>query len=545
MGNYGNRPRSPAGPQNRSMPKPVRPGSSSDYHRPPQSAPRRAGHSAPPARPDKNEEQIRAQRRAKGIKRSSSLVAGIFFVFALIYLLRSFYAFLSAPHTATEVVRMGATERQQAISGVIIRDEQVYRAGKEGRVVFNVSDYERVKPGKVICNIQDAAAFDDITRSMESVEEQIMSLQWLKESQSDIDPAVKRVNEQIKNIVDSSMFSFTSMNIVDLYALKERISQNINNRNQMIINDNKNTKAELSFQQQQLQSRLGSYTSVMTAARGGIMSPVVDGFEEVFSPGTMKELTREKTQMRVDYDAIITQKDVQADAPVFKIIFNNIWYIAAYVPSEQTEGLADGDRITVFLEMKDEFIPMDVQIEQIDRQYRDCFVIFKCGKYMIDFLPMRNVTIKMADYMSRGLKISNSAIVTREYFAVPSAYINKLGAQSFVYRQAGVGNESVPVTVLNQDASYAYTTGFLSVGDTLAMHDDVSAETYQLTESMTEQGVFRANNGCAEFRKIAVDENALQTGTYTILSASVAQGIKEYDYIVSDAFGITEGQILR
>lgn len=489
-------------------------------------------------------EYIHTHRRGRSISRSASVVAGIFFVFVLIYLVRSLYAFLMTPHIPTEVIKSGSIDLPRSVSGIIIRDEYVSAAGRQGRVTFSVNDYDRVKPGMTVCSIQNMEAVEDINKSMASIEEQILELQQMRKDISTVDPAVQRLNAQIKNIVDSRLPLFTTRNIAEMYALKDSVTQSINSRNQMILDENKNIREDLNVQQQQLLNRLSTHVSVIRADRSGIVSPVVDGLEQTLTFENRKELSREQTQMKVDYDKIIPKKDVQAEDIVFKIIASNDWYIAVYIENDLIEGYEEGDTRTLYLENKDEYIPVTVYVERIDQGYRESFVLFKCTKHIIEFLNMRNVNLKTTDSVRKGYKISNTAIATRTFLMIPTEYVYQ-SDKSYVMKQTEEGEVIVPVVIADTDDSFVYVLDNvenLALSDTLVRSS--SATVYTLSETLTVQGVYKVNNGFAEFKKITLDTEISQTSGYTILNPSLNQGIKAYDYIVTDAAGIEDGQII-
>lgn len=498
-------------------------------------------------KPTQIPEHIQTHRRGRAINRSASAVAGIFFIFVLVYLIRSLYAFVTTPHIATEVVKLGSIDQPRSVSGIIIRDENVYTAGREGRVSFSVSDYDRVKPGMAVCSIQNVEAVEDITRNVTSIEEQIIELQQMRKDISSVDPAVQRVNTQIKNIVDSRLQYFTTLTISELYALKESISQSVGIRNQMILDDNKNIREDLNLQQQQLISRLNTHVSVIKSEQSGIMSPMVDGLEDKLTFENMKELSREQTQMSVDYDKLIPTKDVKTDDPVFKIISSNEWYIAAYIPNDLIETYEEGDTRTLYLENKDEYVPIVMSVYQIDPGYRESFVLFKCTKNLIQYLNMRSVTIKTTDSIRKGLKISNSAITKRTFLKIPLNYVYGAEDAGHVVKQVEEEEVIVPVKIADRDEAYAYVVwegSDLSMGDIITSTSPV-ASSYEITETTSIQGVYRVNNGFAEFRRITLDEDVSQTSGFSVLNPTLNQEIRVYDYIVTDASLVKDGQILH
>jgi hypothetical protein len=371
----------------------------------------------------------------------------------------------------------------------------------------------------------------------------------MRQDISSVDPAVQRVNAQIQNMVEGRLQYYTTREISEMYVLKESIAQNVNIRDQMIINESKNAKDELNLQHQQLLSRINAYVSSVKSERGGVMSPVVDGLEDTLTFDSMKDLTREETLMKVDYDKIIIQKDVKKDAPLFKIIASNIWYIAAYIPNDSIAGFEEGDTRTLYLETRDEYIPMAVYVERIDQGYRESFALFKCTKYMIEFLNTRNINIKTSGNIRSGYKISNTAIASRVCLVIPKAYLYENGNKYQVIKQAGEEEIIIPLASVRIDGDNAYVplgsgdlSTILSTGDVITRPG--AYPPYELTDTQEEYGVYKINNGYADFKRIVLDTEISTASGYTILNPALNTSIKTYDYIVSDAAGVTDGQII-
>jgi hypothetical protein len=454
-----------------------------------------------------------------------------------------------SPHTATEVVQMGSVDTPGVVSGVIVRNEQVYYAENPGRIMFYVNEYDRVKPGAYICSIQNVSEVEELNRDIAAVEEELTRLQETRRNISEADPVIQRINAQIKNIVDGRLPYFTVLNIPEVYTLKDNISQRINNRNQIIINDNLEVKSDLNSRQQMLLNQLSEHSSTVYATEGGVMVPLVDKMEEVFTFETMGELNREQTLQIIDYNNLALPKNATAGDPIFKIVKSNDWYIAAYVPNGMLDGWDEGDSINLYIDKGGEYIPVSMSIDLINHGYAESYTLFKCTKNIIAFMDMRSVNFKMTDSERNGLKISATALVPRDYYVIPSAYIHTDEEKNsyFVTKQTLAGNTAFPVTVteLNEDNAFiAVHLGQLSFGDVL-LGGDTALPMYTVSETVTGQGVYRVNNGVAEYRRVQPDTSISAAGGYIILDPSLSQGIVAYDYIVTDAADVREGQIVQ
>lgn len=542
---YGRKPPPP-------MPRGSRP-SDEMYGSPRREKPGHSQQRKAPQSPHKRPSQQNPPRRRiskRNINRSVTAVAGVFFIFVIVYLLSSVYTFLMTPHVATEVIKTGSIDLPRVLSGIVVRDEHVYTAERDGRVMFNVGEYARVKPDTQVCSIQDVESVEDINENLASIEEQLAQLQQTRKDISPADPAIQRINGQIKNIVDGRLNHFIDLSIPDIYTLKNDLSQRIESRNQMIVDENWSVKNDLGLQQQQLISRLGTFEKGIVPGVGGLVVPVIDGMEETLTFETMKELSREQTLMTVDYNQLNPLKEVKTGDPVFKIVASNEWYVAAYVPNELLEDVTEGAHSTIYVESlknAEEFQPVSAELSLINPGYSESFVLYKITKNIIDYMNTRSVRFKTTDSVHTGLKISATAITTHDFYPVPLNYIHSEGNSRFILKKNAEGNTQTQVSVTWSDDAYSYIwvrLGQVAQGDILFGNKEGLPE-YTVTEAVTEQGVYRVNNGVAEFRHIILDDNTSSASGYVVLDTGLSQGIRTYDYIVTDAAGIEDGQIIK
>jgi hypothetical protein len=476
-------------------------------------------------------------------------VASIFFVFVGIYLVQTLYQSWASPRITTEMIRTGDVESPRTVTGVIIREEQVYYAEREGQLSFAVNDFDKVKPQAVVCHIiQNLDAVSDINQSVASIEEQIMELQHLRQEISAIDPGVQRVNGQIRNIIEGRMHHFTALSVMEIYNLKDSLNQIIATRNRMIVEDNRHVRADLGIRQQQLLNQLGTHTTPIRVEKGGIISPIIDGFEQTLTPLNMRELTREETFANPDFNRIIPAREVKEGDPVFKVISSNIWYIAAYFPNNMVQGFEENQVRTFHLEKNDAFVPLPMRIERIDQSFNYSFVLLRCTHNIIEFLNHRRVVIRTSESVRSGLKISNTAIATRDFYAVPMEYLHdsdRGGRHLVINHGEGAGLVNVPVVVSDSDRYTAYIPA-----ETVGLHPGFmmqnavhAGDMLALTEPITLQGVYRVNRGYAQFKRIVLDEESV-AGGFSILNPALNPGIRAFEHIITNAADIRDGQIL-
>ncbi|MCL2604884.1 MAG: hypothetical protein FWD90_10435 [Defluviitaleaceae bacterium] len=481
------------------------------------------------------------ERRIRYSSISAYFILGVIIIYVIGHLINRGVNHM-APNIPTEVVRIGPIDAPQTISGIIIRDERVYHAPRDGQIVFAVSEGERVRSGTRVASIQDVAEVTAINQDMLALDQHAMRIDTMRHDYSD--PNVVRLNNHIRGQVDNRAHSFTSHNLSDLYALRDNLNQSITHRNQLIISRSMHAVSGYAGEQADLIARMGVHSTNMYARSNGIMTPILDGLENIFTLAAMETLTREQLNFTPDAIPLFPPQYLEANEPAFRIV-GNTWYIAAYIPNELIRGYEVGQTRTVFVEnpVIGDYIPISMRITHMEMYTRESRVILRTSRYVMDFMHRRNVNIRMTQAVEEGLKIPNTAVATRDYFMVPINYIHGI-IENSVLRYTGEGNISIPVTVSEWAGAYAHIrsdTPGLFFGDVLL---DGQGGRYTIDSVHSVQGVYRANHGFADFRRIYTDELIVDRGGSTLLCPVRNRGLREFDSIVVDALLVTDGQMI-
>ena len=478
---------------------------------------------------------------------SSSVVIGLSFLFVLIYMGRAAHAFFT-PGVSTEVVRLGTVEAQRTITGIIIRDEEVFYADRAGTLRFHIDDFDRVRPGAHIASIQDSDAIGDIDDDMHYLENLIMSLQDMRHS-TIVAPQVERANANLRNMVNNNIHNFTTGNLAEIQNLHERLSDVSARRNRLIISENRDVRSDWGRAHDQLETRRRMNSSDMYATRSGIMSPIIDGKEDIFTLENKRDLTREQLRFTIDHSTIVPGREIAEGEPAFKIVGNN-WYIAALIPNDMAQGWEEGDERTIFVfnEATSNYDPMRMRLVHIESGARDQIVILRSTRNATDFLSQRNISIRTTDLVSRGLTIPASAVTTRSYYRLPRTHISGID-DYYLQHRTDYAIRLIPINISSRTDTHVMIPAEsinLSFGDILAP-TSLLGEYHELTESdiALVHGVYLANLGIAEFRQINLDMELSELDGLVLLDANRNPGIRQFDTIVTDASTVTQGQIVR
>jgi len=476
-------------------------------------------------------------------------VATLFFIFVLLVMGQSIFDSIRQG-VATEVVRMGDMSEQRSVRGMIVRHEQVVYAPRAGRVSFTVAEADRVRQRVRVARIdQDTDAGNRLANNVLSAENELIMLNARRHF-AESDSNVQRINNNLQHVVSSNMHHFTALDIGELNNLHRRITQSTTTRNQVILDDGIGAVGEAGRHLETLRAQHQLNSTYIYATGSGIMYPVIDGHEGVVTPQNMRELSRNEVNFTVDHTAMIPTRDVQIGDPVFKLV-DNTWYIVSYMPTAMTQGFQLNADRTVFVQnaQTGTYIPLLMRVIHIEHFATDTMVIFRSNRNVIDFLGQRNISIRTTDYVSRGLKVSNSAIVTRRLVGIPLTHIH--GAEEFsVHLRTEIGLRQVDITVDEWRGDYGYvilddSTGLIMGDELVSSFIGVDSFTINYAAVREEHGVYGVPFGYVIFIPISLEGELSEVDGYTLLDPRRNTGLREFSVIVTDASTVVPGEIIR
>ncbi|MDA3846475.1 MAG: hypothetical protein PF505_08010, partial [Vallitaleaceae bacterium] len=148
-----------------------------------------------------------------------------------------------------------------------------------------------------------------------------------------------------------------------------------------------------------------------------------------------------------------------------------------------------------------------------------------------------------------GLKIPNSAILTKDFVAVPrNAIINSDGREGVFIEVTGedIQQKVIAINFYYAEENYIYIplSEELSQNDILVYKDNDLDMIYPLSQGEREshEGVYVINKGYAGF---ALVETLTYNDDYRIVKTNTQNGVMMYDRIASDASTISENELIN
>ena len=224
----------------------------------------------------------------------------------------------------------------------------------------------------------------------------------------------------------------------------------------------KEDDAEQGSDQQKYIKRLaGSMISdsKFTAARKGIFTTMIDGYENYFTPENMEKLKYSEVKDIEEPAQNIAREKVTTGEPIYKIADNSEWFLVFWIDSGDIPNYKEGS--TVKAELPEGSVSCSIKnILQEGERWR---IIARSTSYYKNFVKNRMMEGYMVTTDTRGLLVSNSALTTRndvtglyvkkatgEYEFVPVSTIATDGektllAEDIFYDENGEGVETVKV----------------------------------------------------------------------------------------------------
>jgi len=468
----------------------------------------------------------------------------------------SLIRYMAVSQTPIAVVNYGSIGVPRVARGVIVRNETVHVAPVSGSVTFNVADGVRVRLGTVVLNIENASGIIPLVAQSEELSRRIIDMQNLRGDMSAVSYEVDILNDAIRRDLDSRLLRLNSASREPLYALRDSLNQNMELRNDMLLNENAGAVRMLVSEHRHYAAMINENRTAISATSGGILSHTVDGFEDVFSPSNLNYITREQTRMHVGPDYFVQNRVVDAGDAVFKIIESNVWYIASYIENDLILDWSPGRAVRLYIEKDGAFIGHPFWVNTIRRGDSESFVTLRTDLQVQDFLGMRTVSFKTYDGVYSGLRIPESAITERTFLKIPREYVSTVRHNiNVVHRRVGSSIVEEPISMkplrgIPHREGYVYIIqDFDNIrrGDTIVLGSDDESG-YVIDELVSAQGVFRTNTGVAVFVSVNTEGMVRGDDGYVILDpANNIGGVIQHDRIIRDAGYrfIREGDIVN
>lgn len=441
----------------------------------------------------------------------------IIFAIIIIYVLFNVFSYFTKSTVAEYEVQQGTIASNHVYQGVIIRDETVEYATKDGFVNYYVKNASKVSTTDIVYSVDTVGTVSDEISSIASGDFTLPA--------DTMENLSKNVNTFMKTY-DSNTF-YECYDFLD--DLNSEITHTINNT---ILNDlsSKVTSAE------------EDHTFFkFTSSSDGIIVYYTDGYETK----TIDEYVKEGLSF-TDYkkNVLDSNREVAASDPVYKRINSENWNILISIDRELARELNEGSVVKIRF-CKDDFTTNATYtvVKNGDNYYLNLAL----RTAMIRYANERLVDIELVVKDTTGLKIPKTSITEKEFFTIPKEYFTVGGDSNksgILVKHQEKGNDSVasfvtPTIYYETEDYYYIDSENVSAGDTILKENSVASYVIG-SETDLLIGVYNINKGYAVFKQINI---IYENEEYAIVETKTAYGISLYDHIALDASKVTENQL--
>ena len=439
----------------------------------------------------------------------------VIFAIIIIYVIFNVISYFSSSSIAEYEVQQGTIAANYVYKGFVLRDEQVRYSSTEGYLNYYVKNGNRVAYDDIICSV-------DLQGNLSS---------QITESSKEGGSLSKNNLKQISEEIDGFCTSYDNNDFSSVFTFKNDLSS------QLTQTLSSNALSQLSSQVTEAENN-NTFIKVHSEAPG-IIAYYVDGYEgmswEDFKPEYLSSLEYTKTNLD-------SREKIQPNAPLYKLIKDEEWSIIIAISPELAEEYAEKSYIKIRFCKDDYTTNASFSMNKKDGQY---YMILTLNKAMIRYYNERYLDVELVISEDTGLKIPNSAITTKDFYAVPKEFFTSAtedsdkgvilknledpdGAPSFIN----------PTIYYESETAYYIDSESVSSGDIIVGQD--SQSTYTIGTDVEElQGVYNINKGYAVFKQINI---MYQNEEYAIVEMKTSYGISLYDHIALEGDKVEEDQ---
>ena len=450
-------------------------------------------------------------------KNSRFDIGVVIFLIIIIYVLYSFFAYITSSPIAVYEVTQGTIATNNVYRGLIIRDETIEYANQTGYINYYIPSGSKVSVRDTIYSVDTTG---EISKKISSAVSNGSVI-----DNSMVEYMIEEISGYTKN--------YNEVNFSPVYIFKQNLASELNQK--------LSSKALNKLGDEVVSAEANNTFFTMQSETSGVISYMIDGYENV-TEDNFQEKTFDNSNL--SENNLETNKEVKVLDPVYKRVNSEEWNIIIQI----NDTLADSLKETKYLKLrfcKDDYTANAAcTIIKRDGNY---YLGLKLNKAMIRYINERFIDIELVINTNSGLKIPNSAITSKTFFTVPKKYFSaggdsdKLGLLIKSKDSKENTVNLVSPTIYYEDENYYYIDSeSVSSGDVIVLND--SKKTYTIGNDTADlQGVYNVNKGFAVFKQISP---IASNDEYTIVETKTSYGLSLYDHIALDGAKVKENQTI-
>lgn len=440
------------------------------------------------------------------------------FVVILIYVVICVIMYFRTDHIVRYSVQEGSLTSNSVYKGIALRQEKIVTGQDAGYVNYFAREGERTAVGDLVYTVDETGRLSDYINAGSNGENSL--------TESDL--------SQLKTDIVSFIHGFDRRQFDEVYNFRH----NMESMAVKLANYNILENADA------LNDASGTVLiNYRLAQDSGIVLYSTDGYENLKLEDMTAELFDEENYER---NYLVNNGLVAAGDPVYKLSTGEDWSVVIQVDKELADRLVNDEKYVEVRFLKNQYTAWG-EAASYTNEAGDTFVSLTFTNSMITFCTDRFIDIELLLDEETGLKIPNSAIVTKEFFIVPKAYVTKGGSNGNdgvlleTYNEEGEATTQFVETEIYEETETEYylDDSTLRAGNYIVMPE--TGEKFAVGKTGSLQGVYNINKGYADFKQISI---LYDNEEYSVVKSNTNYGLNVYDYIVLNADMVKDNQFI-
>ncbi|RCX16818.1 putative membrane fusion protein [Anaerobacterium chartisolvens] len=360
-------------------------------------------------------------------KKISKIKIGSFLIimFLLVYV-PSLMHWVYGREINTDVIKIGTLEESVNSEAFFIRDEDVLKSSSDGICIPEAEEGNKIPANFSVATVVGESS-ENLLTALKQKDIEIIKAQQEKNKNkkifsSDIIKIEGEIDTKIREMVKVSR----SNNIPESDEIRLQINSLIQKK-AAINGDTGSADAHMNSLKQQknaLQAEIRAGTKVIRSKSPGIISYVVDGYEEILTRDFIKELTPGflegiKTQYSVNN---INGKRLEAGKPFAKIIKDIEFYMAAAVTPDEAAIFKQGDTVSVRMNEINKTVKGKIEYISANKEGKRIIAV-KVSEGMSETAALRKTNIDIISRYYEGYKVPLSSLRDADYSSMTASIV--------------------------------------------------------------------------------------------------------------------------
>lgn len=460
------------------------------------------------------------------------------FVMIFAYLLFVMITFAVKDKVNYTIAEPGVLTHSNIYKGIIIKKESIVEAQDTGDTRYFFTEGARVRRADTVATV--------ITdpEMVERIDEDIFKMNQTLEAD---DPVFDESYEYLQGRIKNYVINQHNHKFKKTYAVKREIVNDIDSIRSTVITQQTSMGLLTGSNIQVMEEHQASLGADLKAPSSGLVSFNIDGMEDLtFDTFITAAFNREPSIQEMS-----TRRTASLNEPMFKVVDNYLWYIAAEIDDECEKQIEGSKYINI--EFLDKDLNMDVKVEKVWDEGSKTFVMLKADRMLGEFLSDRFADFRIVYEEHEGIKIPETAVTEKTFARIPEAFMTIINNEYRVHKKVlsedapgGVTLDGISLKQIKQDGDSIYIplSDDLQTGDVLSYtdRDTLVTKEYVISETEEMEGVYVVNKGYAMFKFI---KTRYRETDYRIVEAFVPYGVRMYDRIATEGELTEEFQIIN